>query len=212
MGIALLAGLAALAVGCSGGDDGGADEAAEEPPPTTTTSTTVPPTTTTTTSPFYDGPEYVDGMVGEGCTPGDVDQLPEGWWAGSIRAVDGLAVDFDVMCYLDGQAGIDAAWEDTGEPEIYHLRNPDPRAYRVTFPSADLPATCSGEAEPDFACTIGDILPLYPGVDRTGMVGDIEATGYEHVWIHITGTTPDYLAVIYDMVEDYIPPSDRPTG
>jgi hypothetical protein len=115
------------------------------------------------------------------------------------------------MCFLSGQTGIDAAWEDTGEPEVYHLRNPDPRTYRVTFPSADLPATCSGE-EPRFPCRVGDVLPLYPGVDRTAMLGDHEAIGYEHVWIHITGTTPDHLNVVYDMVDDYIPPSDRPSG
>ena len=207
MGVGLTVGIMVLAVGCGGGSDNDEDALPEpegEEPGTTTT--TVPPATTTTTSPFYEGPEIVDGISGEGCTPGDVAALPEGWWAGSIRAVDGLAVDFDVMCYLAGETGIQAAIEDTGEPEMYHLRNPDPRTYRVTFPSGDVPATCSGDPI-DFPCTAADVLPLYPGEGKTVMVGENEAEGFEHVWIHITGTTPNYLSVVFDMVEDYVPPS-----
>ena len=205
VGAGVAAWVMAVAAGCGGGDDEGQEPGGDEPVDATTT-TIEPPTTTTTTSPFFEGPEQVDGISGEGCTPGDVDALPEGWWAGEIRAVDGMGVDLDVVCFLTGLAGVEAAVEDTGEPEVYHVRNPDPRTYRVTFPSGDVPATCSGDPI-DFPCTAADVLPLYPGEGKTVTLGENEAEGFQHVWVHVTGTTPDYLYVVFDMVEDYVPPT-----
>jgi len=198
--------LVVASTACSGDDDDGSnddgnDSAESADAGDETTTTTDAPSTTTTTSPFYGGPEYSnDGPTGAGCTPGDVAPLPEGWWAGEIKAVDGTSVELDLVCWLGGDAGIAAAAED-GQPfdAGFYIRNADPRTFTETFASGDIPATCAGNGAGvlQFACTVADVLSLYPGPGRTTDVDGREAVGHPIVWLHVTGTTPDYIYVVF---------------
>jgi hypothetical protein len=195
VGIGLLAAVVSIGAACSGDDASGdgPSSSSDSGAAARTTSTPVP-RPTTTQAPFYEGPELsdVDPM---GCDAGSGDGLPEGWWPGEIRAVEATSVDFDVVCFYGGHAGIDAAAADGVEFVGYHVRNPDPRTYRVTFADGTVPASCAGTDISRFACTVADVLPLYPGLDRLAPVGDHETIGYPVVWIHVTGTTPDHLHV-----------------
>jgi hypothetical protein len=145
------------------------------------------------------GPDYHDDRPsGAGCTPGDVDRLPDGWWAGEITATDGTTMDFDLVCFYAGTAAQTAAAEDGVEfTNDYHVRNDNPRTFTVTFPSTRGTATCIGADVQPFACTVGDLLGLYPGVGHSGEVGGREVIAYPIVWVHVAAGTPDHLWVQY---------------
>jgi hypothetical protein len=138
------------------------------------------------------GPPYdpADGPSGSGCTPGEVDTLPEGWWAGLILEAEGTSLQFDLMCFFTGDAAVAAADEDGETVENdYYIRNQNPRAFAVEFADTDVPASCvdTGSAT-TYECTVGDILADYePG-------GEV---AFPVVWLHISGDGPDYLFTQY---------------
>ena len=189
----------ALVGACSGGGDDGGDVGGAAGGQVTTT--VADDGTTSTTLADVDGlaqgPGFAySGPSGTGCAPGDSDVLPEGWWAGEIRTVDGVTMDFDLVCFYAGAAAEAAGAEDGVEfTNDYHVRNDNPRTFSVTFPSGDVPATCvGGDVEP-FRCTVADVLGLYPGVGGTGTVDGREVIAFPYVWLHIAYGSPDYLYV-----------------
>lgn len=191
-------------VGCSGGDDddnsGAAGSAVDRSTTTSTsTSTSTDDSGGSEVDPsLFEGPELTtDGPSGEGCSPGDVDQLPAGWWAGEIKAVDGPAIEFDLVCWFGGEAGEAAAAEDGAEfTNDYYVRNTNPRTFTETFADRTGPATCvdAGSVE-TFPCTIDDVLHLYPSDYQPIEVNGHQALGFPIVWLHVTDTAPDYLYI-----------------
>lgn len=190
------------AVGCSNGR--ATKAVARSVPPTTTT--TIAPTdsvapSVTQASPsgneLAKGPPYnrTSGPSGSGCTPPRATTLPEGWWAGKVRNVSGTSFSFDVVCWFSGQAAIKAGGEDNAGPveDDYYVRNSDPTLYSEAFASGAAPATCVGDANQPFACTVGDVLALYGAGKPMGTIGGREVTAFSTVWLHVTGETPDYL-------------------
>lgn len=70
-----------------------------------------------------------DLASGSGCTPGTETGLPDGRWYGSIEAIDGRRVEFDLACWFTGAAAEAAAAEDGAEsppPNDYYVRNVNP--------------------------------------------------------------------------------------
>lgn len=187
------------AAACGGGDDDDSGGAAGGAVTTSTSTTSTTAASTSSTSAdgvpvnteLFDGPDLgTDGAAGAGCTPGEVDQLPEGWWAGTITAVEGPSIEFDLVCWFGGEAGEAAAAEDGVEfTNDYYVRNTNPRTFTETFASPGTsPASCLGAGTPEpTRCTIDDVLHQYAGGEG----------GYPIVWLHVTGTTPDYLFVQY---------------
>jgi hypothetical protein len=194
---------AAATTACGGGDDDDNSGAAGGAVDRTTTS--AGPTTTGSGSgsgssgidaDLFEGPEATnDGPGGEGCSPGEVDQLPDGWWAGEITAVDGPSIEFDLVCWYDGDAAVAAAAEDGEEANNdYYVRNSNPRTFTETFADRTGPATCVEAGSPEtFPCTIDDVLHLYPATYEPVTINGHQASAYPIVWLHITNTAPDYL-------------------
>lgn len=195
-GIALCA-LGLLAATACSDDDAGADAGAAGSAVKPTTSTTTTAASTTTTADLSGGPDWTsDGVQGEGCTVGEVDQLPEGWWIGEVTSVDGASFEFDLVCFYSGEAAEAAATEDGTEvTNDYYTRNTNPRTFTQTFADPGTsPATCNLAPNP-IPCTVQDVLDLY--ADGTATVDGQELLPFPYVWLHITGTTPDYLYVQY---------------
>jgi hypothetical protein len=121
--------------------------------------------------------------------------LPAGWWAGKISKVTGTSFGFDVVCWFSGQAAIKAGGEDDAGPveDDYYVRNSDPTLFSESFSSGSAPATCVGDANKPFACTVGEVLALYGSGRSSGTIGGQEVTAFSTVWLHVTGETPDYL-------------------
>jgi hypothetical protein len=205
-----LALVAALLLAACGGDDdatgdGSGDNAGKAAggttSTTTSTSTTVASTTSTTAGDLAEGPEYVttEGPSGAGCTPGERSTLPDGWWAGEVTAVDGSAMDLDLVCFFAGDAAIAAATEDGAEvTNDYYVRNNNARTFSVEFPPG-VAATCASVSADPFPCTAADVLTLYrttsPG--GTGTIDGTDVATFPLVWVHITATTPDHLFMQY---------------
>jgi hypothetical protein len=221
----LIAGLPAamallLGPACSG--DGANDERAARPTPSTTTapapaptttSPTTPTTTSTATKPPPPAPAPVDlaagpniedsGPSGDGCAPGDVAVLPDGWWAGSITSADDLDVEFDVVCWFAGPAASQAAVED-GMEEFGHdhyIRNHNPRTVSTRFASATglarLPALeASADGSGFVTVTIADFLEgqrLLRNGSWSMTTAAGEAQLNEIVWVHVSGGVADYV-------------------
>ncbi|HEX8770274.1 MAG TPA: hypothetical protein VF711_05855 [Acidimicrobiales bacterium] len=192
----------AVVTGCSGDK---AEKALVRPVPTTVDPTIASPVSSTaplapgssTGSELAKGPPYErkSGPSGSGCTPPGAGSLPAGWWAGKIKNVNGTSFDFDVVCWFAGQAAIRAGGEDDAGPveDDYYVRNSDPMLYSEHFPSNTAPATCVGDANQPFPCTVGDVLAFYGRGTTTGTIGGKEVTAFSTVWLHVTGETPDYL-------------------
>lgn len=145
--------------------------------------------------PLSAGPDYrSQGPSGAGCTPGNVDTLPRGWWAGEITSDSGTTVRFNLVCWYAGAAATRAAAEDgAAPPNDYYVRDDNPRTWKVTFASWTGPATCVGDENQPFACQVGEVLNLYPGTANTVTLDGNQAVGFPYVWIHSTGSTADYL-------------------
>lgn len=193
---------ASVVAGCS--DDTGKDAAARAAPAPTSTppapsasSTPAPTTVPATGADLSKGPPYdrKAGPSGSGCTPPDGADLPAGWWAGRISNVTGNSFDFDVVCWFVGQAAIKAGGEDDAGPveDDYYVRNSDPKRYRETFALASTPATCVGDDNRPFTCTVGDVLALYATAQVSGTVGGRQVTAFPTVWLHVTDREPDFL-------------------
>jgi hypothetical protein len=137
------------------------------------------------------GPNYESGggPSGAGCSPGEVDTLPEGWWAGLIIEGEGTTVQFDLLCFFTGDGAVTAAEEDGNTAENdYYVRNQNERTFPVEFASTDVPATCVGTDAMTYDCTVGEIIDQHqPGGE----------TVFPIVWLHVTGDQPDYLFTQY---------------
>jgi hypothetical protein len=211
---ALPAVLLLASAACGSDDDSSGDNAGRAAVTTTTTAdattTTVAGTTTTagattTTGASGDlsgGPNYVttDGPSGAGCSPGQTDTLPAGWWAGEITSVGDESIDFDLVCFFVGDAAVQAAGEDGSEvTDDYYVRNSNPRTFSIEFSSGTAPSSCTGFDPEPFGCTVDDVLTLYRTTDTTGtsVLDGHEVFPFPLVWVHITGTTGDYLYMQY---------------
>jgi hypothetical protein len=206
----LLALAMALAPACGGDDDDtGTDEPAGEgaggavdaDETTTTTEAATDETTTTTLadgggdtggdSGLAEGPNYesAGGPSGAGCSPGEVDTLPEGWWAGLILEAEGTTIQFDLLCFFTGEGAVTAAEEDgTTVENDYYVRNQNPRTFPVTFGTTDLDATCVDSSNATtYPCTVADVI-----AEQTG-----DGAVFPIVWLHVGGEGPDYLYTQY---------------
>lgn len=168
-------------------------------PPATTATTAAPPTTATPGGDSLSkGPPYerTSGPSGSGCTPpARIAELPAGWWAGKLSAVQATTFDFDLRCWFSGQAAIKAGTEDGNGPveDDYYVRDAHQR-FRESFSSASTRASCVGDANEPFACTVGDVLALYGNGSTSGKVGGREVTAFPTVWLHVDAAgRPDYL-------------------
>lgn len=191
LGAVAVAGMAAA--GACGDDD---DDSAA----TTTTSTTEAAatssteTTDTTEAPtgLAAGPDYVttSGPSGSGCTVGEVDQLPGGWWAGKITKVYESGVDLDLACWYQGDA---ATAEATAKGDVatddYYIVDDNPRTFRVEFPPGMTGSSCIDQAGERFACELNDVLQLYRvSLDQsipTSILGDAELVAFPWIWVHV---------------------------
>jgi hypothetical protein len=208
--------LLTAAAACGGDDDASGDNAGRAVVTTTTTAadttsttagatTTTPATTATTTAGTSDlaaGPNFVttDGPSGAGCSPGQTDTLPAGWWAGEITSVGDSSIDFDLVCFFVGDAAAQAAAEDGSEvTDDYYVRNSNPRTFSIEFPSGTGPSSCTGFDPEPFDCTVNDVLTLYRTTDTTAtsVLDGHELFPFPLVWVHITGTAGDYLYMQY---------------
>jgi hypothetical protein len=201
-GVAVLAVALALTGSCS---DDEPDTASVRPAPgavsptvaSTAPSTAPSPDGSSTGSELAKGPPYErkSGPSGSGCTPPVGSSLPAGWWAGKIKNVNGTSFDFDVVCWFTGQAAIKAGGEDDAGPveDDYYVRNSEPSLHSESFVSGAAPATCVGDANEPFACTVGDVLALYASGRTTGTIKGREVTAFSTAWLHVTGDTADYL-------------------
>ncbi|HEY3142824.1 MAG TPA: hypothetical protein VGJ86_16910 [Acidimicrobiales bacterium] len=145
------------------------------------------------------GPNYnkTSGPSGAGCKPGSSTKLPEGWWAGEIKSVSGATAQFDLVCWYQGAAATKAAAQHrTTAENDYYVTNDSPKLRKVDFGSSRTPATCVGNDNHPFGCTVGDVLAIYPGVGRTVAVdGNKEAVSFPYVWVHSNGSKADYAYV-----------------
>jgi hypothetical protein len=201
-GIAVFAVALAVTAGCS---DDAPETASVRPAPVAVSSTvastapSTPPAAegSSSGSELAKGPPYERkaGPSGSGCTPPASGALPAGWWAGKIKNVYATSFDFDVVCWFSGQAAIKAGGEDDAGPveDDYYVRNSDPSPHSESFASATLPATCVGDSNEPFACTVGDVLALYGSGRTTGTISGKEVTAFSTVWLHVTADRPDYL-------------------
>ena len=137
-----------LAAGCGTDDDDGAAGDDTSTTQTTskddTTSTTAGSTTTPddypaeTTSPagLPDEPPFRDDAAsGSGCTPGG-DDLPDGWWYGSLESPPGDDLTVDLACYYSGAAAeAEAASRGDEVNNDYYVVNDNPQLR--TLPVAD---------------------------------------------------------------------------
>jgi hypothetical protein len=212
---AALSAVLLLTAACGGDDDTSGDNAGRAVVTTTTapgTTTTAADTTTaaagatTTTgvpSDLAAGPNYVttEGPSGAGCSPGQTaTTLSTGWWAGEITSVGESSIDLDLVCFFVGDAAAQAADEDgTDETDDYYVRNSNPRTFSIEFPPGTAPASCTGFDPEPFACTVNDVLTLYRTTDTTGtsVLDGHELFPFPLVWVHIAGTTGDYLYMQY---------------
>jgi hypothetical protein len=152
------------------------------------------------------GPDLAaSGPSGVGCDPGAGATLPDGWWAGTVTAVDGQSFEWDVVCWFDEAAALPAATEDGIPAEALthprYIRNTDPATYRLTFPSRTAPATLAdatgmNAAKGTFTGTIGDVIDLYtPGRADMSRLPTANGTAQylDEFWVHVTGGVPDYV-------------------
>jgi hypothetical protein len=105
-----------------------------------------PPITITTTTTRYgtNDPDITlppplsqtSDASGSGCDPGSGD-LPDGIWAGFVRAIGTDSIDFDLVCFFVGDAANAAATHDGAEevpvPNDYYIRNENPTVRQVAF-------------------------------------------------------------------------------
>jgi hypothetical protein len=129
---------AVLLVSCNG-----VAESPEPSPVTTSTSLSAESTSTSVTAPTTTQPvptsttppstapagTAADGALGSGCSPGAGTTLPEGEWFGFVQSASASGIEFDLACFLTGQAAVDAAAEDGEEsppPNDYYIRNDNP--------------------------------------------------------------------------------------
>jgi hypothetical protein len=204
----LLALAMARAPACGGDDDDtgtddpageGAGGAVNEDETTTTEAATDETTTTladgggeTVDSGLAEGPNYesAGGPSGEGCSPGEVETLPEGWWAGLILEAEGNTIQFDLLCFFTGDGAVHAAEEDGNTVDNdYYVRNQNPRTFPVEFGTTDLDATCVDSSDATtYPCTVADVIT------RSGPTDDAI---FPIVWLHVGGEGPDYLYTQY---------------
>ncbi|HUQ62343.1 MAG TPA: hypothetical protein VM121_01140 [Acidimicrobiales bacterium] len=193
----------ALASGCSSDND---DKASTGMVTSSVTSapgpgaTSLPPSTQASTGAtnLSKGPPYdrVNGPSGSGCTPASPDKLTPGWWAGRIKNVQGnTTFDFDLVCWFAGQAAIKAGGEDDAGPveDDYYVRDADSKLLLLGFSSANTPATCVGDANEPFQCTVSEVLALYASGQLSGTINGKQVTAFSTVWLHFSGDAPDYL-------------------
>jgi hypothetical protein len=138
------------------------------------------------------GPNYesAGGPSGAGCTPGEVDTLPEGWWAGLILEAEGTTIQFDLLCFFTGDGAVAAAEEDGNTVENdYYVRNQNPRTFPVEFGTTDLDATCVDSSNATtYGCTVAEVIA------QSGPGGEAV---FPIVWLHVGGEGPDYLYTQY---------------
>ncbi len=205
IGVTTVAVALSVLAGCGGGSDKKSSTPTTAKATTATTaknSGTAPPTTSAKISPasatdLPKGPTYKtsSGPSGSGCSPPKGTSLPAGWWAGEIKKVDGTAIDLDVVCYFTGGAAVKAAKEDKAPAptDDVYIRNQSPTTFRETFASASVPASCVGDANKTFGCSIGPLLSLYGSGNTTGQVGGQQVVAFPTVWVHVGKGGADYL-------------------
>jgi hypothetical protein len=194
---------AILVAACSSGK---ASKASAPPSSVTSTAAPVPAAAASTTltssptpgrNPLASGPPYdrTSGPSGSGCTPPDAATLPAGWWAGKLDNVAGTSFDFHLRCWFSGQAAIKAGNEDGKGPveDDYYVRD-TPKVFKETFAAGTTPASCVGDANRPFDCTVGDVLGLYGSGATSATVAGQEVTAFSTVWLHVAADgKPDYL-------------------
>ena len=110
--------VATLASGCSDDDEDAG-----------VTTTTTAESTTSTTAALSDEPPLVDDAVsGSGCTPGENEELTDGWWYGTVSEAVTDEVVFDLACYYVGAAAeAEAARRGDEVNNDYYVVNENPR-------------------------------------------------------------------------------------
>lgn len=185
--------------GCTGSDDDSTDVSTDttdssETSETTTDTTDTTGTTETSSSTSSESTATTSSTTatgstddaatpvpeGSGCTPGDVDTLPDGRWFGYASSREADSFSFDLACWFTGEDAVLAAIED-GEisppPNDYHVRN-DNETQRLVVPAPN--ATVEYLANPGDPATVETI-------DYPTWVSDSEARPFEPgVWIEIS--------------------------
>jgi hypothetical protein len=145
---------------------------------------------------LLDGPPYdTGGAAGSGCTPGDVESLPDGWWAGFVTTAHGSTIDFDLVCFfLDDAANAAAAQDGKPTPvdDDVYIRNQNSTTFRETFPSGDVPAACVNLGDEHFSCTVADVLRAQQNPDGID-VGSEHVPPFPLTWLHVSAGQPDFL-------------------
>lgn len=135
--VAALAFVALVAAGC--GDD---DEGAVTTTTTEATTTTVESTTSTTAALTEEPPLLDDAASGNGCTPGEGEELTDGWWYGTLTSPVTDEVVFDLACYYVGAAAeAEAASRGDEVNNDYYVVNDNPRLRALTV-TEDATASC----------------------------------------------------------------------
>lgn len=123
--------VASVVAGCSDDDDRSATTTTTE-----ATTTTAAESSTSTTAALTDEPPLLDDDVsGSGCTPGDDEELADGWWYGTLTEPVTEEVVFDLACYYVGAAAeAEAASRGDEVTNDYYVvdENPLLRALEVT--------------------------------------------------------------------------------
>ncbi|MEQ1788046.1 MAG: hypothetical protein ABL966_13410, partial [Acidimicrobiales bacterium] len=128
-------------------------------------------------------PRREDAASGSGCAPGGSDDLPDGWWYGTIAGPVGADVDFDLACYYIGAAAeAEAASRGDEVNNDYYVVNENPQVRTLTV-AAGASATC---VEMDGNIDGADCSP-------TDVAGDWA------VWLRVQGGEVDRI------VEQYAP-------
>ena len=169
---AALALVALLAAGC--GDDEDASDA--------TTSTSGEGTTTTAVPLPEEPPLIDDAESGSGCTPG-ADELPDGWWYGTVDGPVTSEVTFDLACYYLGAAA-EAEASSRGDEvnNDYYVVNDNPQLRTIDV-AGDATASC---------------VRLGAGVETVDC-SPAEVTGEWAVWLRVQDGEVDRI------VEQYAP-------
>ena len=132
-----------VAAGCGDDDDGeGSSNTGDAGTEQSSTTETDGSTTTTGEGALPDEPPMTgDAVAGSGCTPGG-DELPDGWWYGTLEGAVSSEASFDLACYYTGAAAEEEAAARGDEVNNdYYVVDDNPQARTVAV-GADATASC----------------------------------------------------------------------